>query len=232
MWYAYRIQKLFWNRFFTVPLSAMPMHLTQQRKDVNISLVSDTEQSLARDFEAVSVLFKGLRWNGTHQGVYCFGLPAAPSMLVGFMLTQMNDDTSFVGSPVALTYLDDVVDFDARIDTETIRAAQAALTGVPKGSLPSVPRGQWKTSAKGNLWRDILGTVCVVIPNNFGSGYCGMLRKGTEMPIYTRALPTPSDVMNYIEAEYWELVRGWGTSDGPVINTNDDNDLLKGWSFD
>lgn len=141
----------------------------------------------------------------------CFCVPGPDSILYGFVITQATSGQRYIVSPVELAYLKDEVDWDAQISEREVRQTRGQLTGTVVDQ-PPLRVGEWKRSAKGNMWTTINGANCTVFGKNDGTGYCAIVvNPTTNLKVYTRSFQTELECANYViqASNFYNLIRGW-----------------------
>ena len=137
----------------------------------------------------------------------------------GFVLKQATDGRVFVGSPGELAYL--VLHAEDRTDSDEKARTIANMSGETWFEGEPIIHPGWRTSSKGNLWTTMAGTNVVVLTGPTYGTFVGLLRGDNNKRIVTHEFNSVSEVQNYLERQYWNLVKVWEPPKDD--DTNEDN---------
>jgi len=168
-------------------------------------------------------LIKNIGWDETWTGkFYTMWLPTVNGMPMQCRAIQERGlGRWFLGSPVALTYLDDLVDWDGRTDSQELRRTIEDIQGdklLAPGVLPprlhdDAPRmtRHWGKNAKGNLTAAINGLNVCVLKAKYGTGFVGMIFGGGDdgKKAMTPTLLTEQAVADYLLNNFNKLIKDW-----------------------
>jgi hypothetical protein len=224
MW-AYRLGKADDSLRLLKPFSALRKWLLRQHEVCGDE--TETLFQLDNDLKVARNMARALGWDTSLAcPEQCFSMPGPDSTLYGFVITQATSGQRYVVSPVELAYLTNEVDWDARINEAEVRKVRGELSGTVVDR-PPLRVGEWKRSAKGNMWTTINGANCTVFAKNDGTGYCAVIMNPTSsgLKVYTRAFETELECANYvIQADnFYNLIRGWLGSPGEAKSTDLDS---------
>jgi hypothetical protein len=170
-------------------------------------------------------LIKNIGWDETWTGkFYTMWLPTVNGMPMQCRAIQEQGlGRWFLGSPVALTYLDGLVDWDGRTDSQELRRTIEDIQGdkpLDKGVFPKLGRLNddtprmtrgWRKNDKGNLTAAINGLNVCVLKSKYGTGFVGMIFGGGDdgKKAITPTLLTEQAVADYLLNNFNKLIKDW-----------------------
>lgn len=177
--------------------------------------------------QAFLKLIKDIGWDGSWTGkIYQFALPA-PKALECVAIQEATLGRWFIGAPVPLSYLDTLVDFDARTDSQEVKRVIADMQGgVPWGQPKPLRLGKgWGYNGKGTLTARINGMNVCVLPAHAAQGYVGIIFGHAEgKKVTTPVMQTEGAAQQYLWDNFHKLTREWNyDSDEP---DDDDQEII------
>lgn len=208
-WFAYRSAKVRQHGKVIPSISAVCEHLRE-----------DSLVQFHADFAEAKLFAATLGWNETLASVRVFGVPCFETVCWGFVLTQANDGTVFIVSPIPLPHLDLHLEDEARMNSDTVVQAKEAMQGIERAPRPELnPR--WDRSRKGNLWCKLNGSLVTVFKNKRGTGFNAIISGSEEVkPVFTRDFPDEQSCAAFAGDNYWKLTdeAGWNASQADQDN--------------
>ena len=173
---------------------------------------TETLFQLDNDLKIARNMARALGWDTSlAHPEQCFCVPGPDSMLYGFVITQATSGQRYVVSPVELDFLKDEVDWNAHISEREVRETRGQLSGTVVDR-PPLRIGEWKRSARNNMWTTINGANVTVFPKNDGSGYSAVIMNPVgSLKVYSQAFQTELECASYVTREdnFYRLIRGW-----------------------
>lgn len=206
MW-GYRLPKAEDGILLTWPVSVIRTRLEKRRYQVvdRVPL-----EAFDRDHRHAHKMAKALGWDGTFVAEpNCFSVPVPDdSMACGFIITQATSGQRYITAPVPLQYLDDVVDWDAKINDAEVIKMKAILVGDKPLEAPVVEVGDWVRSKAGNYYTTINGTNVTIVKANHSRGFkaCIPIHADKSKTIYTKACATELEAIKYVTENFNTLI--------------------------
>ena len=171
------------------------------------------QNEIDTDLVNVKSMARALGWDGTMvDPIRCFVVPGPDSFMLGYVLTQGTGNQRYVVSPVPLTYLDDVVDWNARTSFEEVQRATAALRDDKVGP-PPINQSDWSRSRKGNMYCHINGALVTVFPTKDMTGFKAIVSAPNSYPerkVFTQAFQTELECADDVSRKFYHVVKEWG----------------------
>ena len=189
---------------------------------VRKKLATDPQRTVVefeQDIEKAKNMARALGWDTSMvEPIKCFIVPGPDSFMVGFVIEQATSSQRYVLSPAPLAFLMEKIDWDAHTSEEEMRKALQALSG-QQTTLPPLKVGEWQRSRKGNYYTSINGALCTVFPSKNG-GFCAIVSAPHgDRKVFTQAFQTELECLQYVVANFYEIIREWGISPtGPVAD--------------
>lgn len=194
-WFAYRMERVRQHAKVAPSISAVCEGLSEEELF-----------QFHADFGEAKMFAATLGWNETVATVRVFAIPCFETLSWGFMLTQANNGTVFIVSPIPLPHLDLHVEDEARMNSDTVVTAREAMQGIERAPRETFVSARWSRSRKGNMWTKLNGSLVTVYENKRGTGYSAA--------IFTKSFPTEQDCAAFVVANYWTLTdeQGWNAA--------------------
>lgn len=175
-------------------------------------------------------LIEQIGWDGTWTGrQYHFAIPMSPMTYECVAIQEIAHGRWFIGSPVELSWLNDVVDFDGRTDSqEVMRVTQAMQGGKPLTKSPPIKiTRHWRVNDKGNLSAAIEGLNVCVVKSKSGAGYVGMIFGNSDgAKLVTPVLQTTQAAQTYLHNNFTRMIKAWDYKDDASDEDPDEQDII------